>query len=288
MKKTTIFLMALFFSSFVIAINYIQAEALKCSSYGDKNLSRADYDKILQICEKEIEAEKKVLSQKKGQTAGVSSEVKKLERANAISRKYIQIEDLKLKQLRRGIGENEAELEVLGKNIFELKESLKRLLYKKYQYKKYSFVEVMFSDKSISDFFRRAELISLLEKKISNDTKRFTRDEENIEKLMNNLEKKSELEEKLIEEKKVELEKIKRNTKYKQELLGILKKEVGVSQKNISIREKIKQEILRKKYALASGKKVSFGEAYYILKPYQNTLKIDPAFILAILFQESG
>ena len=55
-----------------------------------------------------------------------------------------------------------------------------------------------------------------------------------------------------------------------------------------SNKEKIKQEILRRKFTLASGAKVTFGEAYGIIRPYRKSLSIDPAFVLAVLFQESG
>ena len=106
--------------------------------------------------------------------------------------------------------------------------------------------------------------------------------------MIGELKERDALEKELMENKKDELVKIQKNRNYKNELLGILKKEVGTQKTIISNKEKIKQEILRRKFTLASGVKVSFGDAYHIIRPYKRKLGIDPAFILAVLFQESG
>jgi len=266
----------------------IEAEEWICDDYKDRVLTESQFDKVIQACNAEISKDRGQLRKKEGETRGVAAEVTRIERNIRISQNSIKQQDLKLKRLRRSIGENKADISNLDKNIKKLKNSLGKMLYKKYQYKNYSTVETIFSKKSISDLFRIKELIEFLEKRIAQDVNEFVSEKNSLELLVGELEERDALEKELMDQKKVELAKIEKNRRYKNELLGILKKEVGAQKTVISNKEKIKQEILRRKFTLASGDKVSFGEAYSIVRPYQKALAIDPAFILAVLFQESG
>ena len=105
---------------------------------------------------------------------------------------------------------------------------------------------------------------------------------------MGALEERNALEKQLVEEKKEELAKIQKRKAYKQQLLAILKKEVGAKKITINSKEKARKAILARKFTVASGEKVTFGEAYNIIRPHKKQLGMDPAFVLAILFQESG
>jgi hypothetical protein len=102
------------------------------------------------------------------------------------------------------------------------------------------------------------------------------------------LEERELVERELAEGKKRESSKIRKNKSYKKELLNILKKEEGGIISKIENIEDSKKKILSRKFSVASGAKVSFGEAFNIINPYKKKLAIDPAFVLAILFQESG
>jgi peptidoglycan hydrolase CwlO-like protein len=286
MKKYIISLFVLI--SIILFNSFSFAEELTCSDYKGKVLTQDQYDKVLEICNAEIEREKRLLQKKVGETKGVNNEIINLDRKIKISQNYINQKILKLKRLKRSIGENKADINNLDLDIKKLKNSLKKLIYKKYQYQNYSTVETLFSKKTLSEFFQTMEMIEFLEKKIAVEVKEFKEKKKELEFLVGELEERDALEKQLIEEKKEEAKKIEKNKRYKKELLSILKKEVGVRKSNIADREKIRQEILRRKFTVASGAKVTFGEAYNIIAPYEKTLGMDPAFVLAILFQESG
>jgi len=144
------------------------------------------------------------------------------------------------------------------------------------------------SKKTLSEFFDDLNTASYLEKKIADEVRETKKKKDDLEKLIIELEERESVERQLAREKKTEYEKIARNKKYKKELLGIKKKEEGALKNRIIDKEKAKQAILRKKFTVASGEKVTFGEAFNIINPYKKELGMDPAFVLAILFQESG
>ncbi len=285
-KKLLIILIPAFF----VGYNkfFVEAEEWKCDDYKDRVLTEAQFDKVIAACNAEIDKDRRELRKKEGQTRNVAYEVNKIDRKIRISQNFIKQQDLKLKRLRRSIGENKADIEKLDRNIKKLKNNLGRMLYTKYQYKNYSTIEVLFSGKTLSQFFQNKELIEMIEKQLTLNVKELNKDKKSLELLVGELEERDVLEKELMEQKKNELAKIERNKRYKQELLGILKKEVGAKKNVISSKEKIKQEILRRKFTLASGAKVSFGDAYNIIRPYKKALGLDPAFVLAVLFQESG
>ena len=287
MFKKYFILSILFFTAFIVYRN-TNAEVWVCSDYKDRVLSEAEFDKVVQACDAEIDKDRQELRKKEGQTKDVAWEVKRIDRKIRISQNFIYQQDLKLKRLRRSIGENKADISNLERDILKLKKNLGQMLYKKYQYKKYSTVETIFSQKSISELFRVKDFLDFLEKRISRDLKEFIAEKKSLEILVGELEERDVLEKELMEKKREELVKIEKNKRYQKELLGILKKEVGVRKTVISSKEKIKQEILKRKFTLASGQKVTFGEAYGIIRPYKRILGIDPAFVLAVLFQESG
>ena len=130
--------------------------------------------------------------------------------------------------------------------------------------------------------------MEFLEKKIFDEVKTIKKKKKDLDFLLGELEERDALEKELVEQKKIEANKIKKNKSYKTELLTILKKEVGAKKTDINTKSKARQAILARKFTVASGEKVTFGEAYSIINPYKRSLGMDPAFVLAILFQESG
>jgi len=287
LKKISIFTFISLSISFLF-YNFSFSEEWKCSDYKDKVLTAEQYDKILAICDAEIKQERNALNSKIRKTKGVASELANIDYKIKISENFIYKKNLELRRLKRNINDNKSDLEVLNKNLEKLKKGLKKLIYKKLQYQNYTKIEVIFSSKSFSNFFEKVQLLDLINKKIFDKIKEFKETKKEIENLVGDLEERKMLESQLIAEKINEQNILEKNKRYKKNLLGILKKEVGTKKATIQSKEKIREAILRKKYTLASGAKIAFGDAYNLIRPYSRKLGLDPAFILAILFQESG
>ncbi|HIP21410.1 MAG TPA: hypothetical protein EYG72_00360 [Candidatus Pacebacteria bacterium] len=284
-KKIGILLIMIFIFS---PLSFSFAEKLECKDYKDRVLTQDQLDEVLDVCNAEIDRDKKDLKKKEGETKGVSYEILRLDKKIKLSQSFINKKTVQLKKLSRTIGENKADVKNLDRDIDKLKKSLKSLIYKKYQYKNYSTVDTFFSKKTISEFFQTMELMEFLEKKIFKEVKEVKIKKKDLEFLLGELEERGVLEKELISQKKEESKNIQKNKSYKTELLGILKKEVGSKRVSINSKTKTRQSILARKFTVASGDKVTFGEAYNIIRPYKSALGMDPAFVLAILFQESG
>ncbi len=282
------FLGVIFLLSFSVFYFSVRAEELKCSDYGKKVMSQEDYDKIIEICDREIAADKAALKKSEGEANGIAAEIQRLDREIKISQAYINKKTARANRLKRDIKSTIADIKELSDRLETINQTLKDLLFQRNQVEGNTALEALLSKKTLSEFFDDLNTSSYLEKKISQEVREIKKKKEDLEKLIIELEERESVERQLAREKQIEYQKIARNKKYKNELLGIKKKETGFLKKRIIDKEKAKQAILRKKFTVASGEKVTFGEAFNIINPYKRQLGMDPAFVLAILFQESG
>ncbi len=289
MMKIKVILVSIFLIFFALMQNFVFAgEDLKCDEYGDKVLEPADYDKIIEICEKEIAIEKEKLSQKQNEANGIKAEIARLDRLNRISQAYINQKTAMANRLKRNINETISDIDKLKNDLVKINKTLKSLLFQRNQIEGNTAIEAILSKKTLSEFFNDLNISSFIESRISAKVEKIKKEKESLERLIIELEERESVERELAAEKAEEARKIKRNKAYKKDLLSVVKKDEGSIKAVISIKEKAKQAILRKKFTLASGEKVTFGEAYNIVRPYKKALGIDPAFVLAVLFQESG
>ena len=279
---------SILFAFFALYMSPIKAESLKCSDYGKRILSQEDYDKIIAICDAEIAAERKALKAKQGETTGVKYEIKKLDQKIRLSQAYINKKIAKINRLRRDKKANIRDIEALSRKLEKINSYLTSLIFQRNQTEANTALEAILSSKTLSEFFQDTDLTSFVERKIAEEIKKVKKERDSLQRLTIELEERETVEKELMEEKRAEARKIEKNKRYKNELLGILKKEEGGLKVSITSKEKAKQAILKKKFTVASGAKVSFGEAYHIINPYKKALGMDPAFVLAILFQESG
>ncbi len=301
MKKFLLFLLLIFVFNFISAeennkqneeikerVKENSLDNLKCSDYRDRILSDEEYNKILEICDKEIEEEKKKLKEISKESRGIKGEIDRLDRENRISQAYINRKTARANRLKRNINETLADIGRLKEDLDNVKKALKRLIFQRNQIEGNTIIEALMSNKTLSEFFADVDMGAFLEKRIAEKVEKIKREKEDLEELIEELEEKESVERRLAYEKSLELQKIKRNKAYKATLLKAVKKKEGGIKKIIDAKEKAKLAILRKKFTLASGEKVTFGEAYNIINPYKEQLGLDPAFVLAVLFQESG
>jgi hypothetical protein len=74
----------------------------------------------------------------------------------------------------------------------------------------------------------------------------------------------------------------------KQQLLKFTKGQEAVYAKQIAEREKIRNSILNRIFKTASGQEIKFGDALKLIQPYESSIGVSSALILAVLFQESA
>ncbi len=266
----------------------IAGQEFTCDDFTDQQLTNAELDQIIKICNAEIKQQEGELKVKQKETSGVKHEIRNLDRKIRISRAYINTKIARANKLNKNINDNKQEIKNLEVQLEETLISLSNLIKIKHKSGNYTKVEIIFSAGTFSDFFSNIESIKILQQGISEQVTLIKKEKVSLKDLSIELEERESAERILAAKKENETKKINNNKAYKGQLLSILKKEEGEYKKQIQGTKEIKQKILRRKFALASGVKISFGDALAIIQPYEDKFKMDSAFVLSILFQESG
>ncbi|MCK5588988.1 MAG: lytic murein transglycosylase, partial [Candidatus Pacebacteria bacterium] len=222
------------------------------------------------------------------ETSGVKNEVKRLDTKIRISQAYINQKIAKANSLKKDMKTNSSDISSLEEDLKNINKSLSTLLYEKNLLETNTALEAILMSNSLSDFYNDTQLLKIISSRISDKIDVIKSEKISLERLSIELSEREMLERQLARERDSEKKNIVRNKGYKNELLTILQKEEGDLEKSILGKEEARQAILKKKYTLASGDAVTFGEAYNAINPYKGVLGMDPAFVLAILFQESG
>ncbi len=277
------FLGIVFFSGYVL----VRAQSLSTANQTQDALRAklAEY-------EKEIAETEKQLQQQKGNSASLQNDIAILNAEIRKTRLAIESQQLVIQKLSGEIGQKNQTLSQLQSKMERQKESLGELLRKTQALDSYSTLEVVLSNRNISEFFADRDSFQVIKQAIAESF-----DEIRVLQGETTAVKKS-LEQRRKEEDDVryELEQ-NRNTVQKQEseqkqLLNISKTKEKSYEEIIKDRQAqaaaIRAELVRFQGSGVQSRSISFGEAYDYAKAASAKTGIRPAFILAIMQQETG
>jgi len=196
--------------------------------------------------------------------------------------------NLIIKDLNFQIKDTKNSIENTSVEIENMKERLGQLLQLRYEYDKKSLLEILLIEEEISDFF--ADLVAL--DAINKETQELIVQIEDLNISLKNqkefmVEEKEELENTqiLVQVQKNESQNLQRE---KGELLERTKGQEALYQSYLEESKKKAQEIRERIFELAGTTEApTFGEAYEIAKNVEKITGVRPAFLLAILRQES-
>lgn len=282
-KFCIIFVLSFLFFPFI-------TKAVTC----DPNLNGKTEAELLAIeaqCNKEISD----LDQKINGAGGTKESATNLTKGindlkNKIAKLQLEIKakNAKIKQLGENINAKTQYIGQLSDRMTEIKKTIAKMLKDTYVMDDNTVVDMLLSSESFSNFFI--------------DTDNYATINQQLQDLiveLGGIKKTSEDEKKTLEQRKeeearikFEQEKVQKTTEsYKSEqqtLLSITKNKEAEYQKLIAEKEKLKNQIRNKLYKTAGGEEISFGDALKIIQPYESTVGVDSALILAVLFQESA
>ncbi|OGZ27677.1 MAG: hypothetical protein A2365_03465 [Candidatus Nealsonbacteria bacterium RIFOXYB1_FULL_40_15] len=295
-KKTVLFSIAL--ALFLPGFSYSQEDLSKTCEISAiesscKTLSSADCRKLLEKCESyyanlssEIAEDlSKTGEEKKTLQSKISSLQKKIQNLNyQIKQSNLIITDLTIQ-----IGDTELSIEKTNEKIEEQKKNLSAVLRQINEEDQRPIVEIMFAEDNLSGFFDNVVALERLNLK----GKEFL---STIKMLKGNLEgqKTSLDEEKGDLERMVEIQTLQKqeSDKAKKEQEQYLKLTEQEYQKYLSQKQEVDKkasEIRARIFDLIGVSKApTFGEAYEIAKQVEQLTGVRPAFLLAILTQESN
>jgi len=274
---------ALVFSSFIITSQDVSAQSSDIEAV--RNKLQQD---LLQL-EKEIAENEKLLEEQKGETGSLSKDINTLQLEIKNKKLAIQKKTSQINSLAEDIRRKNNAINDLQSELTREKQSLASVLRQQYTLESYSFVEFFMSGETVNEFF--GDLASY--RQINDSlTDSFNRLEE-IKALTE--EEQAELERKKEEtaDTKYALEIDKENVEAKEgetkELLAVSKDKEKDYSDVIADRKEQYQKVSSALFQLlGSGGDITFGQAYELAKQAGNRTGIDPAFILAILKQETN
>ncbi len=269
----------------VIVGNNVHADALLQNAQADK----AKLESELANLEKEIAAKQKELETQKGQSVSISRDISILTAQIEKSKLDIRAKNLIIQKLGGEISAKNKKIEALSTKMSKEKESLAQLLRKERQLDEKNIISVILSQDKISDAYGDVVAFASIKKGIQRSI-----DEIRGVRSLTEAERKS-LEEKKNQETdtKAELEnakaKVELSESEKQRLLAISKNKESEYQKILAEKAKKRSEILAAIFSLVGGsKQINFETALVYAKEAQKLTGVDPAFLLAVLTQESN
>ncbi|HAQ02795.1 TPA: hypothetical protein DEP30_02885 [Candidatus Nomurabacteria bacterium] len=279
-----IFIFSLTFGNFVYQVTPAYAGVELENAQAD----RARLEKELANLENEIAAKQKELSSQKGQSTSLSRDIAILTTQIKKSKLDIQAKGLVIKKLGGEIVEKSKTINILNTRIDNIKESLAQLIRKDREIDNKSVLALVLSKSTISEAYGDIDTFSSLKKSISKsvDEIRGVKSETEIEKSILEQKKNQEVDTKIQLEnakKQVEL-----SEKDKQQLLSISKNKEKEYQKLLDDKARRRSEILAVLFNLRDASAIPFGKALEYAKVAEEKVGIRPAFLLAILTQESN
>lgn len=250
---------------------------------------RAALEAELAKLEAQIAEREKDLAEQKGQSVSISRDISILATQIADSKLKIQAKQLTIKKLSSEINHKQSTIVDLEDKLSREQESLAQMLRKTHEIDETPFVYVALGNDTVSEFYRDLDSFSTLNRSIQVSLNHVRNVKDQTETEKKDLEVKQDKE----QDTKIELEEQKKlvetsQTQHKQ-LLTISKSKEEVISKYISETQAKVNQIKARLFQLAGGAQaIRFDQALIYAENASEKTNVDPAFLLAILTQESG
>ncbi|MFZ3015692.1 MAG: hypothetical protein WA101_01660, partial [Minisyncoccia bacterium] len=285
------FIIAFIFSGFLF-FSYNIPIIFAASDCSDVSYAKANES----LCRNElsqIEAQLKDLLKKqeeqKKHTGTLKSDVDYLNsQINALKAK-IKARGLAIAQLKISITKKVATIETLTEKINKEHQSLAQLLRNTNEFDNENILHLILSDKSVSDFYSDLESYASIKNAIKDSVEKITGIKKDTEAEKKDLEIKQDAEVDAKAELESAQKKVTQSETEKKQLLAISKQKESDYQKLAAEKRARAERIRSALFSLAGiSQKIEFGIALQYANEAKQKMGIDPAFLLAILTQESN
>lgn len=279
-KSITLLLVVLF-----IFISFSPAENANAQLTPEE---RAKLESELSSLEKEIKAQEAILAGQKNKSASLQRDIALLQAKINAAKSNIQKKDLQIKKIGSEIKNKNETINTLNQDIESGKDSLAQLIKKTNEMDYVTFAHAVLSSESISDFYGDINSYSSLKKSVQDSVNEVRGVKVATETVKKQLETKQVEEidaKKAIEQEK---QKVEVSEKDQKTLLNISKNQEAEYAKVLADRQAKAAGIRAKLFELRGQGAIPFGQAYEFAKAAGKSTGVRPAYILAILKQESN
>ena len=279
-----ILVITILLGTFANTIQKAQASQALDNAQADKALLESE----LSTLEQEIAQKQKELTNQKGQSVSISRDIAILTTQIKKSKLDIQAKNLMITKLGGEIIQKNKAIVSLNLKIDSENESLSQLLRKEREIDDKSLISLILSQNSIDDVYGDIDTFASLKKSIQKSVNdiRGVKTETQTEKNTLEIQKNQETDVKVQLEaakKQVELNQAEQN-----KLLSISKNKETEYQKVLADKAKRRAEILAMLFNLRDTSAIPFGSALEFANDASKVTGVAPAFILAIITQESN
>lgn len=242
----------------------------------------------LEATEKDIAKWQEILNNTKKGTASLQKEADVLNAKINEAKAFIKKRNIAIEQLKSDIENKNKTIITLEDKIKNSQDSLAQLIRKTYEIDSYTLPEVILAKKDLSDFFSDADSFSTINKSLKEllddirETKNLTEKEKEL------LSQKKDQETDLKENVEAQKRQVEKNEQEKQYLIKVNKTQEKSYEEVIKERQKKAAEIRAALFALRDTAAIPFGTAYQYALEAEKRTGIRPAFLLAILTQETN
>ncbi len=272
---------------FLILLLLFAPIVLFAQSSADVERQRAQFEAELASIEREIEVQRVVLDQKYREGTSVERDIAILDALIGKAQLKIRSKNITINKLEGKIINKSQAITELSRKITSGKESIAQLIRNTNEIDDYTIVEIILSNKKFSDLFEDIDSFDSIKESLKDSfaQMRGIQAETNKERAELRMSQKAEIDaRKVIESEKRSVE---RSEAEKQTLLNAIEKEAKTYEEIIDEREVRAAQIRSALFALRDTAAIPFGEALDYANQASAKSGVSPAFILAILQQES-
>jgi membrane-bound lytic murein transglycosylase B len=278
-----VFISIFFLHGFLCMIPTVEADQL-----GNAEADKARLESELSVLEQEIAQKQQELNTQKGQSVSLSRDIAILTTQIKKAKLDIKAKNLIIKKLGGEISQKNTKIQTLKTKIETEKESLAQLIRKDREIDDKSIIALLLSKETISDAYADIGAFASLKQSIKKSV-----DEINGIKTETETQKKTlEIQKDQQTDAKVQLEaaqhQVELSETEKQKLLSISKNKEQEYQKILADKATRRAEILSMLFSLRDVSAIPFSQALEFAKIAEKKTGIRPAFLLAILTQESN
>lgn len=249
---------------------------------------QAELQAELEATNKDIQYWADVLESKKKETASISRDIAILNAKIAEAKAKIKAKNIIIQQLSKDINVKSSEIDALLERMERGKVSLAAMMRQVNEIDSNSITEVVLSSKDFSEFFIKRDSIISVSKAVNNLFDDLRRIKDSIEIEMDTLNRKKAAETDARMAIETEQRQIQKSEAEKETLLAINKNQEKTYQNILSERQKKAAQIRSALFALRDTAAIPFGTAYNYALEVEKKTGIRPAFLLAVLTQESN
>ncbi|OHA16654.1 MAG: hypothetical protein A3G52_03175 [Candidatus Taylorbacteria bacterium RIFCSPLOWO2_12_FULL_43_20] len=282
--KAPVAIVSIFLFTVFFGYGVINAQSDEESISRRQQQLEAELDKILL----EIDVQSKILNTERQKGASLQRDVAILNAEIAKAQLNIKARNIAIEALGKDIVKKNETIEELNARITRNKDSLSELVRKTNELDSYSLVEVVLANSDLSEFFEDIDSFNSIQQSLQVSVHEIRQNKSNTEIEKESLNKKrlQEIDAKVSVE--AEKRKIEKAEAEKKRLLNLSQQEQRSYELVIADRQKKAAEIRSALFALRDTAAIPFGQALEFANAAAAKTGVRPAFILAILTQESN